>query len=358
MSEILYPDILHSVYHIMVDGKQYNIETLLPLVQKACAYTDEQMAEMTKGGISPRVREYVAWAITHLYGAGLISKVSRGVYEIVSPQDHLLKLNGKDFEGLVRKTYKSRKNETTPKQNNTKTKNEVSIAKVKEILPQLFDKNHDWMLHCVGFMNTAPNGADIRKGIRSLLVDAEEEISIEELQELLKEAIELRNIQYELEVKFENKGKYRPSYVVSFIVKDSKGNKYSFKLGAMPTAVYLTFLYLEDAVSLYEFCDINGKAMKLCQRIYAWIYLKKKDIVDAIGCDLNGDSKIREHAVATLTQYISTIRTQIADSLPSDKVARQFVISDKAEEQLYSIAGKNQKVRNSMKKHFDLKVFF
>ncbi len=356
MSEILYPDILHSVYHIMVDGKQYNRETLLPLVQKACAYTDEQMAEMTKGGISPRVREYVAWAITHLYGAGLISKVSRGVYEIVSPQDHLLKLNGKDFEGLVRKTYKSRKNETTPKQNNTKTKNDVSIAKVKEILPQLFDKNHDWMLHCVGFMNTAPNGADIRKGIRSLLVDAEEEISIEELQELLKEAIELRKIQYELVVKMKNKGnKKDPKIIVDFTVKDDRGKEYPLRFESLWKAIYLTFLYLEGRTSLMDFCNATKKPNMIFQKIYNSLYNKKGTVKAITFESQNGEPEIMASKQEILIQNISRIRSKIAESLPNDRVARQFVIADKEEEHYFSIMATNQSIREAIKKTFNLK---
>jgi restriction endonuclease Mrr len=102
MVDIIYSDILRAVYHTMTDGKRYRAKDLLPSVKAACGYTDAQMKEMTKGETRQRVEENVRWALTHLYGARLIRKVERGVYEIDSSRDKLLASDGEDLEKLVR----------------------------------------------------------------------------------------------------------------------------------------------------------------------------------------------------------------------------------------------------------------
>ena len=96
--EIEYGNILKSVYQRIAEGGQYRTSDLLPLVQKDCELTDEQMAERTKGDNSPKVQKNVQWALTHLYGSGLINKVSRGLYEITPQKEELFKMSGEEFE--------------------------------------------------------------------------------------------------------------------------------------------------------------------------------------------------------------------------------------------------------------------
>ena len=59
--EIEYGNILKSVYQRIAEGGQYRTSDLLPLVQKDCELTDEQMAERTKGYRKPKenyLKEY------------------------------------------------------------------------------------------------------------------------------------------------------------------------------------------------------------------------------------------------------------------------------------------------------------
>lgn len=356
MTEIKYPDILHSVYQIMVDGKQYKIDDLLPLVQKTCAYTDEQMKEMTKEGTSLRVKKYIAWAITHLHGAGLICKVARGLYEIVPSKDQPLTLNAKNFKDMVLRMYESKKTENTKTQKNNMIEHNVaSIAKAKKFFPKLSNNSNDWMLNCLCFMDTAPDRDTICKGIGSLLVDAEDDISIENLQELLDEAKRQRSIQYELVVKFDNKGNKRePKIQVDFSVKDNLGNNYPFKLDTSWRAVYLTFLYLKERASLMDFCDKRESPNKIFRKIYDSLY-NKKGSVKTLTYDPDADEIEKlTSAQTSLTQILSKIRTEIAESLPNDRAARKFVISDREEEQYYSIQGTTQSIRESIQKAFSL----
>ncbi len=354
MGAIIYSDILRAVYHTMTDGKRYSAKDLLPSVKEACGYTDDQMKEMTKGDTRPRVEEYVRWALAHLYGAGLIWKVERGVYEIVSSQDKLLTLDGENLEKLVRAIAKRNK------QNQTNFTNEEAIAKATELFPKLSGIDKDWLIGELAFMDTAPDKATITKGIRSLLVDAEDDISIEELQKLLKEAIELRSIQYELEVKIQNKGNKRdPKIIVDFIVKDNKGNKYPFKLETIWTAIYLTFLYSDKRIFLDDFCNVIEKSNKVFQKIYDSLYNKKGSVKSITydpseaNTDKNYFDKV-ESARRKLTETLSKIRIRIADAMPNDRTARLFVIADKDVEHEFSIQATNQTIRDLIKKQFSL----
>ena len=357
MTEIKYPDILHSVYHIMADGKQYKIGDLLPLVQKACAYTDEQMKEMTKEGTDLRVKKYIAWAITHLHGAGLIRKVARGLYEIVPSKDQLLTLNAKNFKDLVFRMCESKKAENTKTQkNNTIEHNVVTIAKAKKFFPKLSENGNDWMLNCLCFMDTAPDRDTIRKGIGSLLVDAKDEMTIEELQEILEEAKAQRKLGYKLIVKMENKGnKKDPKIIVDFTVQDDNGQEYPLKFESLWKAIYLTFLCLEEGTNLMDFCDATKQPNKIFQKIYDSLS-NKKGTSKAVTFDPENDkTEILMEKQETLTQNISKIRSKIVVSLPNDRAAREFVISDKDKKSYYSIRATNKDIRDNIKKTFNLK---
>lgn len=357
MTEIKYTDILHSVYHIMADGKQYKIDDLLPLVQKTCAYTDEQMKEMTKEGTSLRVKKYIAWAITHLQGAGLICKVARGLYEIVPSKDQPLTLNAKDFKDLVLRMCESKKAENSKILNdNTIEHNVATIAKVKKLFPKLSDNSNDWMLHCLCFMETAPDRETIRKGIGSLLVDAEDEMTIEDLQEILEEAKAQRKLGYKLIVKMENKGnKKDPKIIVDFTVQDDNGKEYPLKFESIWKAIYLTFLCLMEGTQLADFCDATKQPNKYFQKIYDSLS-NKKGTFKAVTFDPENDKfEMLMAKQETLIQNISKIRSKIVTSLPNDRVAREFVISDKDEKSYYSVKATNKEIRESIKKTFNLK---
>ena len=135
--EIEYGNILKSVYQRIAEGGQYRTSDLLPLVQKDCELTDEQMAERTKGDNSPKVQKNVQWALTHLYGSGLINKVSRGLYEITPQKEELFKMSGEEFEKLVRAIYKSRESE---KRNKSENKSKANVQNAQEGLVESDDK--------------------------------------------------------------------------------------------------------------------------------------------------------------------------------------------------------------------------
>lgn len=351
MGTFKYSEILKSVYHQIAKGGQYRAIDLLPLVQTALGLSDEQMKEMTKGENSPRVKKYVQWALTHLYGAGLIIRVKRGLYAIAPQQQQLLQLNDYELEQFVMSIFNSREKDAS----GSYVPDSKTIVKVRELLPKLTTKGYDWM-QSILFLDTAPDMPTIRKSIRSLLVDADEDISLEELQDILKEVAELRSIQYELVVRMENRGNKRePRIQTDICVKDNKGKEYPLELGTMQSAIYLTFLYLEDSVSILDFCSIKEHPNIVFQKIYHSLY-NKKGSAKAITYDEKEDKDAkRDSAQATLVQYISKIRTMIADALPNDKTARQFVIADNEDDDLYSIKATNPAIRNSIKKEFNLK---
>lgn len=346
--EIEYGNILKSVYQRIAEGGQYRTSDLLPLVQKDCELTDEQMAERTKGDNSPKVQKNVQWALTHLYGSGLINRVSRGLYEIAPHRDHLLSMDDVDFEKLVRSIYNSRngKSEYTEIAQQT-------IAKIQKLVPSLAEESNDWKLQLC-FMSSAPDKSTIIKGIRSLLVDAEDDINLDELQELLNEAKEQRSIKYELVLNVNNRGNKRePRLDVDMYVLDDKGNKYPFKLETAGKAMFLTFVYLDSSVTLMDFCDTTHVFNKTFYKIYNSLY-KKKGTTKKYSFDPvdDGFDKIESAEKAT-THEFSKMRGVIVDALPNDWVARQFVLINN--DGKYSTKASNMTVKGTIKKHFGLK---
>lgn len=358
MSTIQIHKIVSSVYRIMSDGKSYNVASLLPRVQEMCGFTDDQMKEVDSGKGQLRVKKYIQFAIHYLYAVGLIYKSSRGIYKITPSQQALISLDDKELYDAVMKIYRQRDKSSAI------TKDPISdgdiIEKALKVFPSLSDERYAWTIGCLCFMDTPSDGATITKGIRSLLVDAEEEISIEDLKALLEEAIEQRSIKYELDLKFENKGnKKDPKMVVDFTIKDDRGNSYPLKLETVWKAVYLTFLYFEKGILLDDFCNATEESNKIFQKIYDSFYNKKGsvkkytyDLSDADSYKKMGE-KI-EAAKVPLTGLLSKIRTTIAETLPNNRAARLFVISDREENQRYRIQATNQGIRDSIKKYFSL----
>lgn len=138
MSTFISGEILKSVYQRISQGGQYRTKDLLPLVQKDCGLTDQQMQEKIKGGSCSKVMKRVQWSLFLLYGAGLIYKVSRGLYEIAPQKEHLLGLSEKDFEDLVNKIYNSRDKESSP----TKGKQNRALAS---------SLNNDWTIPSMSY---------------------------------------------------------------------------------------------------------------------------------------------------------------------------------------------------------------
>lgn len=358
MSTIQIHKIVSSVYRIMSDGKSYNVASLLPRVQEMCGFTDDQMKEVDSGKGQLRVKKYIQFAIHYLYAVGLIYKSSRGIYKITPSQQALILLDDKELYDAVMKIYRQRDKSSAI------TKDPISdgdvIEKALKVFPSLSDERYAWTIGCLCFMDTPSDKATRTKGIYSLLVDDEEEISLEDLQNIWKRANEQRSINYELEIKFENRGnKKDPKMVVDFTVKDDRGNNYPLKLETVWKAVYLTFLYFEDGILLDDFCNAAEKANNIFQKIYDSSYNKKgtvkkytyyisdaenyKEIADKI-----------EAAKTALTDLLSKIRTSIADALPNNRAARPFVISDREEKQTFRIQATNQGIRDAIKKHFAL----
>lgn len=210
------------------------------------------------------------------------------------------------------------------------------------------------------FLDIAPDKDAIHKSIRSLLVDAEDEMAIDELQKILNEAREQRLIDYELDLKIKNKGNTKdPKITVDLIVKDNKGNKYPVNLGTAWKAIYLTFLYYDTGITLKDFCDVGSKHHKIFTRIYDSLY-NKKGTVKTFSYDpatANEDKKYTEKveaAVEALRQYLSNIRKAFAEALPDERSARLFVISDRKEERYFTIQASNEEIRDKIKKVFHL----
>lgn len=122
ISKIQYSEILKSVYHRIAEGGQFRASNLLPLVQKDCGFTDDQMQEVTKGGKGKRVRKYVERAISHLYSAGLTNKVSSGLYELAPNKSNMLGLDAEELEKTVRELV-GKKNESAPSEPSQQSSN-------------------------------------------------------------------------------------------------------------------------------------------------------------------------------------------------------------------------------------------
>lgn len=257
MSSIIYSDILRSVYHSMTDGKKYETDDLVPLVKKACGYSDEQMKEMTQGDTSPRVRKYISWALTHLCGAGLIYRVKRGVYEIVPSRSTLLSMEGKELESLVRGLANSRK------------KNNTSNVDIQNQGQQSFrilssdDDILDYSISSIGFLSDKPQSDnEVRNTILISLFDAEYnkerfgmEYNLEEILECFKAE---RTKEYRLEIVPEKvvgkKGGHKIPYIDCHIyITDENDKKKEIILKQQEKAVYLMFLLHREGIYINEF---------------------------------------------------------------------------------------------------------
>lgn len=206
------------------------------------------------------------------------------------------------------------------------------------------------------YLPAPPSKDTIIKSIRSLLVDAEDDIRIEELQQLLEEANEQRNTEYELVIKTENKGNKRdPKYIVNYIIKDNKGNEFDFSLETIHTAIYLTFLYMTEGVCLTDFCDYSSKGNQIFRKICECLYRMKGSVKSiTYGITIDEKEETQEEAIKTITRYLSKMRAKIASVLPNDRAARLFVLDPDANGKYY-IKNSDPKNREYIKTLFALK---
>lgn len=197
--------------------------------------------------------------------------------------------------------------------------------------------------------NIVPPGPEaIHKGILSYLVDAEEEMTIKNLQEILDKANELRNRTYGLDVKFITHGRcQKPEF--SIIDIERKTSPMTFTLEPKHAAVYLSFLCLDGKISLERFCQADGLPYIRCDKIYLWLTGKGPGGMENISIKATDGAIEKKKKIDTLTEYISKIRGIIADASPNDRVARQFVIYEKPENN-FSISGTTDHIRKDIKK--------
>jgi restriction system protein len=66
------------------DGKPHSVAEIREAVVSMLAITDEDRKVMLKSGRQPRYVNRIAWALTHLAQAGLLTRPARGVTEITS----------------------------------------------------------------------------------------------------------------------------------------------------------------------------------------------------------------------------------------------------------------------------------
>lgn len=347
MSTYTYGKILKTVYQIISEGGQYRIKDLLPLIQQACGLTDEQMEERTKGDTSEKVKKLGQWALTHLYGAGLICKVSSGLYELAPQKNQLLGLSEMDFEDLVRKIYNNREKDsdskyTAPEQN--------TIAKIKKLVPSLKDEGNDWRLQLC-FLSTAPDKQSIITGLTTLLADAKDSGYEIDLDEILKKVDEELNKKYELVLEIKTKGPDISKVNIYIGEVGCKKEELTFiKLEPQPKSIYLTFLY-EGSVGLWDFCNASKSEGGTYRKVYLGMpgrKIRKEDITPI----RNGYEDDDEQ----LNQMIAKINKVISEALGNDRIARQFTITkDIDDDSNYIVKSTNQYIKDTIKKHFRLK---
>lgn len=77
-----YEDLMLPVLQVLSDGNQYKNKEIQQKVASFIGLTEEDKREKLPSGIQPTYKSRTNWAITYLKNAGLISKISRGVFEI------------------------------------------------------------------------------------------------------------------------------------------------------------------------------------------------------------------------------------------------------------------------------------
>lgn len=347
MSTYTSGEILKSVYQRISQGGQYRTKDLLPLVQKDCSLTDQQMQERTQGDTSLKVMKQVQWALFHLYGAGLIYKVSRGLYEIAPQKEHLLGLSEKDdLEDLVKKIYNSREKASNGKYTAPEQR---TITKIQKLVPSLKDEGNDWRLQLC-FLSTAPDRQSIITGLTTLLADAKDSGYEIDLEEILKRVDEELNKKYELVLEVKKKGAEMSKYNIYIgEVGCKKEDLTLIKLEPLAKSVYLAFLY-EGKMSLMNFCKSSGE--EDCTYRHIYVRMPGRRIAER---DITG---IEED---NLTQIISKTNKIISEAIGNDRIARQFTIlrgEDEGDEHEanypYSIKASSQSIKDTIKKHFRL----
>lgn len=346
MSTYTYAEILKSVYRIIANGGQYRVKDLLPLIQQACGLTDEQMQEKTKGETSTKVKKLVQWALTHLYGAGLIDKVSRGLYELAPQKEHLLGLSEEDFEDLVKKIFNGREKDsdckyTAPEQS--------TIAKIKKLVPSLKDEGNDWRLQLC-FLSTAPDKQSIITGLTTLLADAKDSGYEIDLDEILKRVDEELNKKYKLvlEVKKKNAEISQYNLYIGEVGCEKEDLKF-IKLEPLPKSIYLTFLY-DGEKSLNDFSEASKFEDCTYRQIYKRMPGRRKSQFDIKGFEAED-----------LDPIISKINKVISEAIGNDRIARQFAIlkgEDDGDGYIvstpYGIRASDQSIKDTINKHFRL----
>lgn len=206
------------------------------------------------------------------------------------------------------------------------------------------------------FLSKAPDKNTIEKTIRSLLVDAEVEMTIKDLENILNQAHEQRQIKYWLELKISKKRTPNRN-MVDIIVKDSNDKEYPVQFDAVWKAVYLTFLYWNEPIALLDFCEVSAKPNKCFKEyIYKLLYNRKAENPFTYH-GIDGNPEELEDAVKALRQCLSKINKRLVDSLPNDRAARLFAISSRDGNGKYTIEASNDDIRQSIKRGFriDLK---
>ena len=158
-------DFARPILHSLIDGKTAGLQQFIEQAIADFHLTEEDCAEMIKSQKKTQVNDRTSWAVSYLYQAGLIERVSRGHYKITE-EGRKVYLSGNEITKEFLTKYKSfvdfqqreskkdvigdnpnQRNNATPSEAIEIAVNEINSSLVSELLelvksqsPQFFEQ--------------------------------------------------------------------------------------------------------------------------------------------------------------------------------------------------------------------------
>lgn len=123
-------DFARPILSTLVNNKTASVQQMMNNAVVDLQLTEEDCAEMIRSQRKSQVSDRTSWAITYLFQAGLIERVSRGEYRITE-EGRKVYLSGEKITKDFLRNYNSfvdfqqRRNEPTPTENNSRQQNIV-----------------------------------------------------------------------------------------------------------------------------------------------------------------------------------------------------------------------------------------